>query len=576
MAAAAAVAVRYDFERGLVSVLDLVAIVEANPQRRARLIDKLARKRAAVKAQRLRFDDEGRMAYGVSLDAAGWIAAELGNPEAMTRVLEDLAAEAHAWKLRREKHEARRYAKPTEIRYDVQRGVGSVYDVVAMCRSLPVVQRAVIAPLLEKYGVRDTLQFPGKGQRPTPVAPYETLRRIACDHQSHEACAALTMAVARDGAQDGGGGGLDIRFDPVTKLGAVYDVCAQCDRPKSALSGFAPAACVFAVFPGKGQVQVPAAPPDVLAAAAFYLGRPDVAAAILRHLPGRSACAQTAAATAATTMAELRPPAKCTKWVTLDMLMAKYGEYVRLSAVRLSAVREAAQPRRRQALLSGSDWQHLLGPGVADAADAPTVPAAPRQRLDVRYKFSDVWVHKLFMRFRSLLPEDAEWYYWPAAEETTAWALLEHAAVGVLVDELVARGTVALRGSVSLWKLVDAAGALGRAEGRRLAHTAASHLAYDTVQAKCRSEFGPWPTWRGAGGTRFDFRANKPLRGLACGNSAAPAAPRFLEAWPDVRVELCAFSDSPSSGKETFFVVRGMSLLGDDQKDIEGCFCVCV
>jgi hypothetical protein len=205
-------------------------------------------------------------------------------------------------------------------------------------------------------------------------------------------------------------------------------------------------------------------------------------------------------------------------------------------------------------------------------------PAAP-PRLDVRYDFSDVWARKLFGRFVSSLPAHARatWYYWPASATDGLRTALEDAAVGLLVDELLARGTAVLDagGTVSLWKLVQAAGTLGREEAARLAHTAASHLPYDTMQAKCRSDYGPWPVWRGVrGGTRFDFKTNRPVRGLIIGsdNAAIARPPAFLDAyWPGVRAELCRYAGAMKfGGKETFFVVRGMRLLGDDQKDLEG------
>lgn len=572
MAAPAERAVRYDFERGLGSIQDLVAVVETNRQRRAKLVDKLAKKRPTLKSHQIRFGDSGREAFAVSFEDLQWAAAELGNPEALLQAVGDLKNRITEWRLRKDKRDAA--SKPvTVIRYDAQRGAGSVYDTIAVCRGVPAakITRAVVAPLLAKYNVAedDTFQFPGKGQRPTPVAPFEILRRIVCDHQSPEAHAALNAAAGAVVSANI----TAIRYDAATRLGALYDVCALCNRPRSALRDFVPAMLVSTVFPGKGQPPVPAAPPDVLAAAAYHLGRPDVAGAISENLPGRSAVFPNVEAAAG--MAAEAPDTPPPRWVTPDMALVKYGEYVRFDT-------RSAPPRNHKAVLTDSDWSQLLGETAPEPPAAPskttTTKKAGVRRLDVRYEFSDVWVHRLLGRFVSLLPENrrAAWYYWPAAEERALWSFLEHAAVGVLVDELVSRGTVVLGGgSVSLWKLVEAARALGRAEGRRLAHAAASHLAYDTLAAKCRSEFGPWPTWRGACENRFDYTTNKPVRGLlACGNSETPAPPLFLGAWPGVRAELCTFGgggSSGGSGKNTFFVVRGMSLLGDDQKDIEGC-----
>lgn len=595
--------VRYDFELGLGSVLDLVAVAEPNPQKRARIVDKLAKKRAQLKAQQIRFDGGGRAAHAVPLDELKWIAAELESQEALAAV-EDLHARAQA---RRGATTLARKAgaKPvTIIRYDVETGMGSVYDVLAMCRGAPLskIQRTVVAPVMAKYNIPETkIQFPGKGQKPTPVAPYETLKRIVSDHRSPGAYVAL-RASANGGAEDD----IDdrdlvkkIRFDPATKLGALHDVCVQCGCQRSALRDFAPAMCVFTVFPGKGQPQVLAAPPDVLAAAAFHLGRPDVGAAILRHLPGRRVVYDFEAPPDDT-------PRSGGGWVTPDMVLAAYGEYVRYDIRRYAPVVPSvpAPP---------PDWHQLFMPGAEDAdddedqpdspsagkttnkshvalqvysswkPDSPPPPPPKRKqppalpRLDVRYDFSDVWARKLFGRFVSSLPTHARstWYYWPASSKDGLRTALEDAAVGLLVDELVARGTVVLDagGSVSLWKLVQAAGALSREEAARLAHTAASHLAYDTVQAKCRSDYGPWPVWRGVrGGTRFDFKTNRPLRGLIVGsdNAAIARPPAFLDAWPETRAELCRYAGAMSfGGKETFFVVRGMRLLGDDQKDLE-------
>ena len=221
-----------------------------------------------------------------------------------------------------------------------------------------------------------------------------------------------------------------------------------------------------------------------------------------------------------------------------------------------------------------SSWKPDSPPPQQPKRKQPT--ALPR--LDVRYGFSDAWARKLFGRFVSSLPAHARatWYYWPASATDGLRTALEDAAVGLLVDELLARGTAVLDaagGAVSLWKLVQAAGALGREEAARLAHTAASHLPYDTMQAKCRSDYGPWPVWRGVrGGTRFDFKTNRPTRGLIIGsdNAAIARPPAFLD-WPGVRAELCRYAGAMKfGGKETFFVVRGMRLLGDDQKDLEG------
>lgn len=558
-----AAAVRYDFERGLGSVLDLVAVIEDNPQKRAKIIDKLARKRVTIKAQKVRFGDIGREAYAISIADLKWVARELGNSEALMHVIDTLERQIRAHKIK-----DKRASRPVKFRYDAQRGIGSVYDFVAMCRGTPVIK--IQQPLLEKYDIFEdnVFQFPGKGQRPTPVAPYETLKQIACDFQSPEAYAALEAAASAPRPEDEAAR-QHIRFDSVTMLGALYDVCTMCGCPRSALQDFAPTVSVSHAF---SETHVPAAPPDVLAAAAYHLRRPDVAAAILRTFPGRSVVFPHIEITCET-MAS-KEHASAAAWVTPDMVLARYGEYVR-------HVRSGALPSSHKTLhrLSESDWHHVFGVFGLDTPAQNKKAPDKLSRLDVRYEFSDVWIRKLYGRFVSLLDEARRplWYYWPAAEERTLWTLLENAAVGLLADELVARGVVALEGSVSLWKLVDAAGALGRREGARLAHTATSHLAYDIVQAKCRSEFGPWPAWRGIRSLRFDFQTNKPVRGLIVGsdNVASPSPPLFLNAWPGVRAELCRYGGAmPARGKETFFVVRGMSLLGDDQKDLEGVECV--
>lgn len=618
--------VRYDFELGLGSVLDLVAVAEGNPQKRARIVDKLAKKRAQLKAQQIRFGGGGRAAHAVPLDELKWIAAELESPEALAAV-EELHARAQAWR------ESPRARKPdvkavTAVRYDLETGMGSVYDVLAMCRGAPLskIQRPVVAPVMAKYNIPDAkIQFAGKGQKPTPVAPYETLKRIVSDHRSPGAYVALRRAASANGGADLVDDGdlvKNIRFDPATKLGALHDVCVQCGCQRSALRDFTPAVCVFAVFPGKGQAHVPAAPPDVLAAAAFHMGRPDVGAAILKHLPGRRVVYDFEAPPDHT-------PRSGGGWVTPDMVLAAYGEYVRYApAPRVVPAPPDPPPP--------PDWHQLFMPGGKDndgddddgyeegyddghdghdghdaddadgkagrghlalrvpssswKPDSPPQPPPKRKqppaappRLDVRYDFSDAWTRKLFGRFVSSLPAHARatWYYWPASATDGLRTALEDAAVGLLVDELVARGTVVVldaakgsKGSVSLWKLVQAAGALGREEAGRLAHTAASHLPYDTMQAKCRSDYGPWPVWRGVrGGTRFDFKTNRPLRGLIVGsdNAAIARPPAFLDAWPETRAELCRYAGAMKfGGKETFFVVRGMRLLGDDQKDLEG------
>lgn len=454
-------------------------------------------------------------------------------------------------------------------------GQGAVYDIVAMALGVPLHMDSKVyrkaKPLLEKYSLTSKVQF-APSEKSTYAAPFSVLEAIATELACPEAVTAIaalkekleTDAAALAAALK------SLRWDADLEVGALYDVGMLAGAPKSSLDNFKPTMCITHKFSGTGQVPVVAAPPDVLSAAAEYLGRPDLALAITNAFPARLAILKNMEVPRALSSV---PPRAPSGYVTPRMVLEDYATYYTYEPLPYTLhLRAKVDEHTIRSLLREEPAEGEEPAAVKDAAAAvkAAVPAPPpaaapakatakkkqeRPRIEHRMRFSEAWMGRVMESVVTWSPDVSQWYYWPADRVGELWAAMEEGIMKLLVCELIARGLAEVRegGACSVWDLVDAAGKLSLGEARRLGPRLADQVA---------SELGPWPAWRGVEDCKLDYVASKPMRGplFEYQPGGVKGRPRFLEmlAPQGVTSHLCRYEAAPS---KTFWVARGISLL---------------
>ena len=471
---------------------------------------------------------------------------------------------------------------PEEFRRHIRHkdGQGAVYDVVAMALGIPSIHTVSKVyrrskPLLEKYSLTSKVQF-SPGEKATYAAPFSVLKAIATElgcPEAVNAIAALQEKLETDAAALAAAL-RTLRWDADLEVGALYDVCMLAGAPKRALDDFNPTMCIKHRFPGTGQVPLPAAPPDVMSAAAMHLGCPHLALAITNTFPARLAILKNVEVPRALSSV---PPRAPSGYVTPRMVLEDYATYYTYEPqpytlhLRATVDENALRSLLREDPAEGEE-------AVAVPAPAPALPAAvkakakkkqsARPRIEHRMRFSEAWMRRVMESVVMWSPDVSQWYYWPADRAGELWTAMEDGMMKLLVWELISRGLAAVRedGVCSVWDLVAAAEKLSLGEARKLGSRLADQVA---------SELGPWPAWRGVEDCKLDYAASKPTRGPLYGQSRGGKStllrePRFLQmlASQGVTWHMYRYEDAPNN---TFWVARGISLTQNPDFCLEKC-----